>query len=90
MQVSPAESSQVDMKPNESIEFQVTSIPMDHEPMVKKTVPITLSWENINVFNPSSKDSLSGRIMFCKKEVPSKQIIKDGKFWKNCGRAYGI
>nr|QUF59469.1 ATP-binding cassette transporter Abcg-like5 [Brachionus angularis] len=42
-----------------------------------KNTPITLSWENINVYTPSSKDSLFGKMLFCKKEIPGKQIVKD-------------
>ena len=59
---------------------QVSPKPDDNIIMLKEAnnVPITVTWENITVHTPSSKDSLSGKIMFCKKEVPSKQIIKNG------------
>lgn len=40
---------------------------------------ITLSWENMNIYTPSSKDGLVGKISFCKKEVPGKHIVKNGK-----------
>lgn len=46
---------------------------------VKQNTPITLSWENIEVQTASSKESFIGKIMFCKKEIPSKQIVKQGK-----------
>ena len=44
-----------------------------------KSPPITLSWQNINVHTPSSKDDFAGKLLFCKKEVPGKHIVKDGK-----------
>ena len=47
--------------------------------MVHEHKPITFSWENVNVFTPSSKDGIMGKVFFCKKEVPSKHIVKDGK-----------
>ena len=40
--------------------------------------PITLSWENIDVFTPGSKDSLIGKAFCCIKEIPPKQIINNG------------
>ena len=49
-----------------------------------KNVPITVTWENITVHTPNSKESLTGKIMFCKKEVPSKQIIQNGLLSQNC------
>nr|UOU03355.1 ATP-binding cassette subfamily G-like 5 [Brachionus rubens] len=38
---------------------------------------LTLSWENINVHTPGSKDSLFGKLLFCKKEVSGKHIVKN-------------
>ena len=45
---------------------------------MKPHIPITLSWENIVVHTPSSKESLMEKLMFFKKEKPSKEIIKNG------------
>ena len=46
--------------------------------------PIVLSWENIDVFTPSSSDGLIGKLSkkLCRnrKEVPPKHIIKNGMF----------
>ena len=43
---------------------------------------ITISWENIDVFTPSSHEGLNGmvkkKICFFKPEIPSKNIIKKG------------
>jgi hypothetical protein len=44
----------------------------------KENKPLTLSWENISVQSPGSKDTLGGKIMFCKKPVPPKPIVKNG------------
>jgi hypothetical protein len=45
---------------------------------------VILSWENIEAFTPSSHDGFIGKLSkkFCsfRKEVPSKQIIKNGIF----------
>ena len=50
-----------------------------------KHIPITLSWENITVHTPSSRESLTGKLKYliCKKETPPKQIINNGKANKN-------
>ena len=58
-----------------ALELSNGELPLAKE---KHNKPITISWENITVDTPSSKESLMGRIMFFKKEVPSKQIIKNG------------
>ena len=42
----------------------------------KRNVPITLSWENIEVSTASSKEGI-GKLMFCKEEIPGKMIIKN-------------
>lgn len=42
--------------------------------------PITLSWENINVHTPNFKDTIIGKLICCKKDVPGKQLINNGKF----------
>nr|QNH67970.1 ATP-binding cassette transporter subfamily G-like protein 4 [Brachionus plicatilis] len=39
--------------------------------------PITLSWENINVHTPNFKDTIIGKLLCCKKDVPGKQLIND-------------
>jgi hypothetical protein len=50
--------------------------------------PIILTWENIDVFTPSSHDGLIGKISkkLCKfkKEVSPKQIIKNGLYYRIC------
>jgi hypothetical protein len=50
-----------------------------------KHIPITLSWENITVHTPSSRESLTGKLKYliCEKETPPKQIINNGKANKN-------
>jgi hypothetical protein len=50
-----------------------------------KHIPITLSWENITVHTPSSRESLTGKLKYliCKKETLPKQIINNGKAKKN-------
>lgn len=55
-----------------------TVIQVENQPIVKNNVPITLSWENIEVTTPGSKDGLLGKMMFFKKEIPAKKIINDG------------
>jgi hypothetical protein len=49
-----------------------------------KNIPITLSWENIIVHTPSSKESLTGKLeyLICKKETPPKKIINNGNMKK--------
>jgi hypothetical protein len=50
---------------------------------IKTNELITISWENIDVFTPSSHEGLNGKIKrklcFFKQEIPSKNIIKKGK-----------
>jgi hypothetical protein len=46
--------------------------------IVHEHKPITFSWENVNVFTPSSKDGIMGKVLFCNKEIPSKHIVKNG------------
>ncbi len=46
--------------------------------------PITLSWENIDIYTPSSHEGFTGKIKknvcFFKKEEPSKNIVKKGLY----------
>ena len=42
-----------------------------------KSIPITLSWENINAFTASSKTGIK-KLLWFKKEAVSKQILKNG------------
>ena len=44
---------------------------------------VTLSWENINVNLPDTKDTLLGKLQCWKKNVPGKKLLTDGNPKKN-------
>ena len=56
--------------------MQDTIVSIENKPKL-----ITLSWENIDVFTPTSNDSITGKFFnkICfRKEVQPKNIIKNG------------
>ena len=59
--------------------------PAQTEVNIEKKKPITLTWENIDVYTPSSHEGVLGQIkkkVCFFQEVKSKNIIKKGTFIK--------
>ena len=56
---------------------QNTELKLEKDQKQNISVPITLSWENINVFTTSSKKGIK-KLLWFKKEIPPKQILNNG------------